>query len=175
MGKALNSNEFNLPPDSNLPSTEILLPNVILGDEAFALSKFMMKPFPRNQSMTDKSKAIFNYRLSRARRTTENAFGILSNVFRIFHTPINAKVSKIDKIIVASTILHNLMRDENISTQPIIEMPSESNENIILPTENLTPISVSMGRPNADGTSIRNQFKDYFNGVGSVQWQNNMI
>lgn len=86
---------FNLLSDSKLPLTDITLPNIILADEAFGLSRFMVKPFPRNQPLIDQSKAIFNYRLSRARRTTGNAFGILSNIFRIFFTPINATTEKV--------------------------------------------------------------------------------
>ena len=39
-----------------------------------------MKPYS-SQKLSD-SKRIFDYRLSRAQRTTENAFGILSNRFR---------------------------------------------------------------------------------------------
>ncbi|XP_055308267.1 putative nuclease HARBI1 [Sitodiplosis mosellana] len=117
MGKLINSGNFNIPPSAALPSTNIVLPNVILGDEAFALTDSMMKPYPRGQSLRDVTKAIYNYRHSRARRTTENCFGIMSAYFRIFFTPIHTTPEKIDKIILASCVLHNMMRDEKIPSQ----------------------------------------------------------
>lgn len=136
MGKLINSNNFNIPAPQQLPSNDIILPNVILGDESFALTTSMMKPFPRNQSLHDNTKTIHNYRHSRTRRTTENAFGILANTFRVFFTPINARIEKIDKIILASTILHNMMREEKLSSQVAVEMPVENiEENIALPTQ----------------------------------------
>lgn len=70
IGQLINSNQFNIPPPSTLPLSDIVLPNVIQGDEEFALSTTMMKPFPRQQSLVDRSKAIYNYRHCRARRTT---------------------------------------------------------------------------------------------------------
>lgn len=102
MGKLINAGDFNIPPPAALPSTNVILPNVILGDEAFALTDKMMKPYPRQQSLFDKSKAVYNYRHSRARRTSENAFGIMSSYFRIFFTLIQTTPEKTDKIILAS-------------------------------------------------------------------------
>lgn len=51
-----------------LPGSDILAPHIFLGDEAFALLENLLKPYPRDQSLHDRTKAIFNYRLSRARR-----------------------------------------------------------------------------------------------------------
>lgn len=52
------------------------------GDNAFPLKEYLLKPFPENH-LTMKQK-VFNYRLSRARRIVENAFGIMASRFRIF-------------------------------------------------------------------------------------------
>ena len=60
---------------------------------------------------------IFNYRLSRARRVIENAFGILSNRFRVFFTKIALEPAKVTKIVLATCALHNMLREE-IGTAP---------------------------------------------------------
>ena len=57
---------------------------MILGDDAFALKNYMMKPFPQ-QNLTIE-KRIYNYQHSRARRISENMFGIFANRWRVFHT-----------------------------------------------------------------------------------------
>lgn len=81
LGKALEKDKLNVPKDNALPNTQNVLPYVIVGDEAFPLKKYLLRPYPGPQILGDRSKGIFNYRLSRARRVSENAFGILSQKF----------------------------------------------------------------------------------------------
>uniref|UniRef100_A0A6P7GZA0 Uncharacterized protein LOC114348358 n=1 Tax=Diabrotica virgifera virgifera TaxID=50390 RepID=A0A6P7GZA0_DIAVI len=85
--RKINNGNFNIPSPSNIPDTNIIQPHVILGDEAFSLTKTMMKPYPQNQTTHDETKAVYNYRHSRARGTSENAFGILCQYFRIVNNP----------------------------------------------------------------------------------------
>ncbi|CAN7994979.1 unnamed protein product, partial [Ixodes pacificus] len=52
---------------------------------------------------------IFNYRLSRARRVAENAFGILAQKWRVLRRPFRANDLNINMIIAACVVLHNFM------------------------------------------------------------------
>ena len=74
------------PTELNLPSPPLHgdkdLPYVIVGDDIFPLKPWLMKPYPGKN--LDQYQTIYNYRLSRARRTIENAFGILAAKWRIF-------------------------------------------------------------------------------------------
>ena len=84
-----------------------ITPYVFLGDDAFALKKFMIKPFPQKCLIGEKR--IYNYRHSRARRISENLFGILANRWRIFFTIINLKPKYFEEVIFAALILRNML------------------------------------------------------------------
>lgn len=144
-----------------LPKSDIILPHVILGDEAFSLNEHMMKPFCKNQALKDSKKRNFNYRLSRARRVSENAFGILCTTFRIFFTPIHIKPETVDLIITVCCYLHNMLRKEYSSAHAY---NAEDNiEDLQLPTENMIPLTGTGGFDKAAGFQVRSGFTNYFN------------
>lgn len=88
-GQALYSGTLDLPNGtSRLPGSERATPCYFVGDEAFQMTTNVMRPYPGKS--LDERKKIFNYRLSRARRTIENTFGILVARWRIFRRPIYA-------------------------------------------------------------------------------------
>ena len=72
-----------------------------ISDEAFPLRCDLMRPFARNALTNERH--IFNYRLSRARRVVENAFGILANHWRIYLCHFVTTVGK------ATDVLHNIL------------------------------------------------------------------
>ena len=96
--------DLNIPlpgPILNKPT-----PYYIIGDDIFALKTWLMKPYS-GKCTTDQN--VFNYRLSRARRTIENAFGIMAARWRIFRRPIRADTTTIDLIVKACVSLHNYL------------------------------------------------------------------
>lgn len=83
----LSEETLNLPQDNALPGRQTPVPFVFDADDAFPLQNYTMKPYSGNNE-AGSTKRIFNYRLSRARRVVENAFGTLSVVFRVLRTPL---------------------------------------------------------------------------------------
>ena len=64
MKKALENGTLNLPKPKYLSADSSDIPYVCVGDDAFLLTTYMMKPYPQKHLSPDKR--IFNYRLSRA-------------------------------------------------------------------------------------------------------------
>lgn len=109
LGKGLDKKQLNVPQDTELPGTKIIAPFVILGDEAFPLKEYLMRPYPGRQ-LDNNLKRIYNYRHCRARRVVENTFGILSQKFRIYNRKIQAIPENADNIILATCVLHNFIK-----------------------------------------------------------------
>lgn len=161
-----------MPPPKRLPGTDIVLPHVVLGDEAFPLLNNLMKPYPRSQSLVDQSKAIFNYRLSRARRIVENAFGMLTHRFRIYCTPIHLKTDTMEDAVTATCIIHNILVDQKVFPDSSFDPTQNVSLNSI---EQLEDIAEIESQQTNEPTEIRNRFKQYFDTVGAVSWQNETI
>ena len=107
MGIAFEANLLKIPDPKEPSGTEIKCPYVLVGDEAFPLKTYLMKPYHRHVLIL--KERIFNYRLSRARRIIENSFGILAARCRIFRKPIIAKEEVVINVTKASTALHNFL------------------------------------------------------------------
>lgn len=88
----------------------------LIGDGAFPLSCYMMKPFVGTNLPPDKE--LFNYRLSRARMTVENTFGRLKARWRILLKFSEMKFKKTVKVIISCCILHNMCEEENSPILP---------------------------------------------------------
>lgn len=145
----------------------------------------MMRPYSGRNLPEDQ--AIFNYRLSRARRTIENTFGILTARWRIFTHPISLHPDSGDKIIMTCLCLHNFLMTENNRLQvrertycPSHYIDTElDNGDVILGEwrkenatgiQNLRPSSAHRARTEA--YSQRDILKDYcLTPEGEVTWQ----
>ncbi|XP_065062943.1 uncharacterized protein LOC135689586 [Rhopilema esculentum] len=185
----LSALELNLPPARPLPRSknpawtpyenEEDIPFVFVADSAFSLSKHCMKPYP--EKGCDDKRRIFNYRLSRLRRVTENAFGILTAVFRIFSTKINVNPDKATKIVKAALVLHNMLRskspesytpagfaDEVVDDNVIDGRWREGNTGSFLEP---LPARLKGNKPKVSAEKIREIFAEHFYGPGEVPWQ----
>lgn len=175
--KPLRSQSFfencseTLPAPSPIDDSDTPIPFVLVGDDAYPLKTFLMKPF--GQRKLSEAERIFNYRLSRCRRCIECTFGILTAKWRLLNKAIETKVEKAEKIIKCMCLLHNIIIDkENITlNQRVVE-------DALQEYQHQRPGLRSGRRFNRSSTAaqdVRNFYKDYFNGSGSVSWQNEMV
>lgn len=112
--QAIDAGEINFPPPKQIPNSDISLPYAFVGDEAFPFSIHMMRPYARTLRSFGDRERIFNYRLSRARRTIENTFGIMVSRWRIFRRDLCCTPKTAEEIVKAVVCLHNyLMVTEN--------------------------------------------------------------
>lgn len=178
-GNDLKSNKLNFPAKID---NEMDLEFVLIGDEAFMLHKNLLKPYSARDLTHDRR--IFNYRLSRARNVVENAFGLLTSRFRVFHTTIALKVQSTKYIVAAACALHNFL----LTVSPSYATPSTfdrlnkktwtidkgdwRNDN----GEELTPLR-PCGTKNVSicAKQTRDEYCEFFNTTGKVEWQEIMI
>ncbi|GBP12610.1 Protein ALP1-like [Eumeta japonica] len=181
--KKLQNKKFNIPDPENIESSSRCLPYVFVTDDAFPLRAVMLKPY-RQAGLNNHEKKIFNYRLSRARRLVEYAFGILSSRFRIYHTQINIEPDKIENIVMATIALHNFLMEnvpysyaptrcfyhENINNGTVVNRGYDTARSTM---EDLQ--RQNQGNVLNNAKIIRQEYQNYFVNEGKVPWQDNFI
>jgi hypothetical protein len=155
---------------------------VFIGDDAFPLKKYLLKAYPRCTDLSVKEK-IFNYRLCRARRVVENAFGIMVSRFRVFEKPIALNVDRVNAIVKATCALHNWLRLQ--ATEKYTPSSSLDSENCItgevVPglwrqqnTNKTLPVAPTNSRNYSIAAKVkRDNYANYFvtsKGAVSFQW-----
>ena len=175
----LETNQLPVPDAEPLPHDTEDVPYFLVGDDAFPLRTFLMKPYGRRG--LSREERLYNYRLSRARRVVENAFGILANRFQVLLTTMQHNPETVKMIVHTCVLLHNLMRTRYPHMQN--QLVDNDRRGQLVPGawrrgRNLDDTLVPRGRnlANTEGKAQRNLLKHWVNSeAGSVHWQNDMI
>lgn len=162
-----NGNTLNLPNDATIRGVQT--PFFFIGDDAFPLGRRMMKPFStkRRAPLANEEK-VFNYRLSRARRTIENAFGVLVMRWGCLRSEFTCLPEKVNVIVGACCALHNFLinRSQTYATPMHFDRYDEQGNLIEGEWRNhpnqLQPLVPFRGRPNSEGEQIRERLKQFF-------------
>lgn len=158
--KLMKENKLDLPEPQSISIEGNRLPYVFIGDEAFGLSEYMLRPYSGKQ--LTKKKRVFNYRLSRARRYVESSFGVLANKWRILHRPLNVFIDFSVDIVKACVLLHNIVRKQD----------GYNYEDTFITPDLLSFENNEEYRVGTSVNSVRDKFADYFVSTeGKLQWQ----
>ncbi|KMQ85602.1 nuclease harbi1 [Lasius niger] len=169
IGKRFEVNSFKLPNPKQIEIDGPELPYVLVADKAFPLSMYMMRPHPRSGKL-DIGKKIFNYRISRARRVVENAFGMLVTRWRIYRRPIIANVSNVRKIVQATVALHNFIiknEEQLTGNKSYLHITSEDART----SHGVCNIPLCRGRNNNNAVAVREAYSKYFQGTVALPYQ----
>ena len=185
IGRNFDSQRMNVPKPAAVENGRTL-PFILVGDEAFPLKPYLLRPYPGKNGLTPQQD-IFNYRLSRARRMVENTFGILASQWRVYRKPIIALPQTAISIVQATVCLHNWLRKEDIGRNIYVPLNMIDEESADLNTfqpgtwRRIMEDGCAFQDITNCGTNtstrycmvIRDKFRDYFCNEGSIPWQFN--
>jgi hypothetical protein len=162
LGISLEANTLNIPNSTPPPNSEEPLPFVIVGDEAFPLKKYLLRPYPGVSARNEEGKQIYNYRPSRARRVVENASGILTQKFRLFYGRIQQSPENAGNAVLAACVLHSYLRNDGNVEDCVIE-----NTDALSQFPYVTTFRRSSGSVIEEAMRVREKYRQYFENVGS--------
>uniref|UniRef100_A0A8D8YZ19 Nuclease HARBI1 n=1 Tax=Cacopsylla melanoneura TaxID=428564 RepID=A0A8D8YZ19_9HEMI len=172
LGKALETGRFNVPGPSALPGTNAEAPYVVVGDQAFPLKNYLMRPYPGEN--LPREKEVFNMRLTKARRVVENAFGILAQKFRIYNRRIHADPDNVDNMVMATCILHNFIK---MHDRKSFRVPLDSgSRGSVESSGGIQNLPLQGGNASQQAFQTRELFKEYFNSaIGMIPIQQRAV
>lgn len=166
----------DLPKQKGTP-----VPYVFVADDAFPLGRHLQKPY--GMTGIGYNERIYNYRLSRARRISENVFGILVSRFRLFLGCIHMLPKTIKHVVMAAVTLHNILRSRNPRRyMPACDIDQENMDGTIRRGQwrqvehNMSDMDVCKQRnPTVEAKNIRKYYTSYFANYDPVAWQDHVL
>ncbi len=169
---AIDQRLIGFPPPNRLPDDDKDMPYYIVGDDAFPLYTYMMKPYRRLG--LEVPERIYNYRTSCCQRVSENAFGILVNRYACLLSVIKFQSKIASNIVLATICFHNLMH----MIYPVIQnasMEREDDQNNVIPGEwrrcntwEQELQRIHGNRETKAGKQLREYLKHYYNSAAGA-------
>ena len=145
----------NLLPDWGVNFNSVNVPLVFLGDPAYPLQSWLMKPFINNGHLSDGQKK-FNYRLSHARVIVEHVYGRLKGRWRCLLKRLDISINQVPELVASCCVLHNIceIHGDSFNDDWLHDVQGNNNNN------NLSSRNTHMIC--SDGENVRNALMAYF-------------
>jgi len=138
-------------PNNTITVSRVQVPLYMIGDSAYPLKTWLMKPFAHNTDLTGPQRN-YNYRVCRARISVEIAFGRLKGRWRRLMKRNDMNLDNIPHVITTACILHNICETHGEHFNDTW-MEDESDQ-----PEVITRDTTTTGPPQ----QVRNALVDYF-------------
>lgn len=141
------------------PESDVKLPLVIIGNQAFPLKKNLLRPFPP-RILISASKANFNKRLEKARVTIDCAFEILTEKWKILKRPLEVNLGFAVMIVKVTCLLNNIIKDSDGILDPHFYKFGQKDHGVIY-LDLKTRHSKKNNRATYVAVQVREQFEKY--------------
>ena len=176
---AIEQHRAGFPDNRPLPRDETPIPFHLVGDDAFAMKTWLMKPYSHSSQLHHEK--IFSYRLSRARRVVENAFGLLQARLRVFGHTFQQKPNIVKTITMCGCVLHNLILERFPAANHPVDY--EDAQHNLVPGQWREDANILAGLQRPTGRNYarlikaqRDQLAHYYSSeAGAVPWQDRMV
>ncbi|XP_064631623.1 uncharacterized protein LOC135489922 [Lineus longissimus] len=151
--------ERNYLTDVSVEVNGTKVPPVILGDPAYPLLSWIVKPYPETTAITQEEKN-FNHQFSRNRMVVENSFGRLKGRWRRLLKRIDFYHEDVPELFVACCTLHNLCEMEGDDFDAKwLDKVKERIADMEVP---MRALAVAHATRNEDPHAVRNTLKNYY-------------
>lgn len=154
LNRRFQNNAFGVPVIRIPPNSNVALPHVLLGDEVYPLTRYLMRPF--NERSITEEKKCYNVRIKHARKTIIGAYEMLFKRWHFLTNRISTGNRNTKIIIQTLCLLHNM----------ILDIDGDSDAHVQECIDNYPRIKVKPykqnNRPNATALSVREDFVKYF-------------
>lgn len=133
--------------------------DILLGDSGYENTPYLATPLLNPATATEN---LYNESQIRSRNVIERAFGVLKKRFPVLSTGIRSNVENVEAIIIACTVLHNIVLDQDFG----FPLHDERVNNGDSDDENDNPNNGNEGRAERRNWYVREHLiRNYFSGL----------
>jgi hypothetical protein len=155
-GSAHDSTIFNNSQICNKFQNNEMGNAVLVGDARYPIKSYLLTPLAQTNTVAEN---LYNESIIRTRNPVERSYGVWKRRFPILSNGINVDINRVQWIVVATAVLHNMAIENNENEPPVLNQEEEEAFHFV---NNVPPQVLPHGNEN---NRVRNEYVNYFNNL----------